>query len=71
MAKKMHLGPIKLVFILRESMSLYTIMSASGRNRFCKTLGLENKQKVIHILYKSGVLGKLDVSNGSGIVEYW
>lgn len=24
MAKKMYFGPIKLVFILRESMSLYT-----------------------------------------------
>lgn len=38
--------------------------------QFCKTLNLENKQNIIHILYKSGSLRKLDVSNDSGIAEY-
>ena len=45
------------------------IMSANGRNQFCKTLSLENKQ-MIHVLEKSRVLWKLDVSNDLGIAEY-
>lgn len=44
-------------------------MSASSRNQYCKTLNLENKQ-IICVLYKSGVLRKLDASNDPGIVEY-
>ena len=44
-------------------------MSANGRNQFCKTLSLENKQ-MIHVLEKNRVLWKLDVSNDLGIAEY-
>ena len=44
-------------------------MSANGRNQFCKILSLENKQ-MIHVLEKSRVLWKLDVSNDLGIAEY-
>lgn len=65
MAKETHSGLMKLQFICRTLCPRALTLPARGRNQFCKTLNLKNKQKAIHITNKSEVLGKLDVADGS------
>lgn len=71
MAEETHLDLIKLEFIFRTLCPCALILPARGRNQFCKTLNLKNKQNDIHIRNKTEVHGKLDMADGSDIAEHF